>query len=168
VLWCPAYPSKVTTAERGSGARRATRDHGSRCRCPRSYPSGSFRKSGSQETRCWRKGDSNLYGAFPVKSVVLGSLFRSGKGRSSFFNRAVRDKRVCPLSTTLGHHVARGCFFVRLRAVSSSRPEVMDGAARRGGQEWRQGRRQARSGLDGRAHGARLDLGSTFAFQRLY
>jgi hypothetical protein len=29
------------------------------------------RKSGSQETRRWREKDSNLYGAFPVKGVVL-------------------------------------------------------------------------------------------------
>jgi hypothetical protein len=27
----------------------------------------SVRKSGSQRTRCWRKRDSNLYGAFSVK-----------------------------------------------------------------------------------------------------
>jgi hypothetical protein len=37
---------------------------------------------GSFLTRRWREGDSNLYGAFPVKPsflVVVGSLFGAGK-----------------------------------------------------------------------------------------
>jgi hypothetical protein len=42
--------------------------------------------SGSQQTPGWRKEDSNLYGALPVKwlfSVYCQFFVRSGKGRSS-------------------------------------------------------------------------------------
>ena len=38
--------------------------------------------SPSRMTHCWRKPDSNLYGAFPVKwsfLVFAGSLFGAGK-----------------------------------------------------------------------------------------
>src|SRR6266403_2186980 len=84
-------------------------------------------------TRCYRKADSNLYGVFPVKwlfSVYCQFFVRSGKGRSSFFNRAAGVKRVLSASGLRGIVVrhaggtslAKCCFFVRLRAVSSSRP----------------------------------------------
>src|SRR5690349_6914966 len=46
---------------------------------------------------------SSRFGLLPV-------LCSEREGRSLFFNRAARDKRVFPLSTTLRHHVARGCF----------------------------------------------------------
>ena len=39
-----------------------------------------FRKSSSHPTPRWREMDSNLYGAFPVKSVVLGLFDSSSFG----------------------------------------------------------------------------------------
>jgi len=77
--------------------------------------------------------DSNLYGAFPVKGVVLvllRVLCSERESRSSFFNRAAGVKKVLSASgfeenssqPAGGTSLAKCCFFVRLRAVSSSRP----------------------------------------------
>ena len=83
------------------------------------------RKSGSQLT---------CMGLFLSSGCFLGfthsSLFGSGKGRFSFFNRAAGVKRVLSASGLRrivvqhagGTSLAKCCFFVRLRAVSPSRP----------------------------------------------
>src|SRR4029077_6626922 len=53
-------------------------------RTPRQLPAFRYTKEKSSERRtvCWSEQDSNLYGAFPVKSCfwfVAGSLFGAGK-----------------------------------------------------------------------------------------
>src|SRR5438270_88492 len=58
---------------------------------------GASRKSGSHKTPRWRKQDSNLYGAFPVKRlflVLLPVLCSERESRSSFSNRATGVKKV--------------------------------------------------------------------------
>src|SRR5580704_3350013 len=77
---------------------------------------------------------TRLVWGFSCQAVVFGFccqfFVRSGKGRSSFFNRAAGVKRVLSASGLRrivvqyagGTSLAKCCFFVRLRAVSSSRP----------------------------------------------
>ena len=84
------------------------------------------------QTLCWSKPDSNLYGDFPVKwcfRFIASSLFGAGRAvlRSLIAPHLARG--FCPLPAwgnssrhAGGTSLAKCCFFVRLRAVSSSRP----------------------------------------------
>jgi len=97
---------------------------------PQKTPASRRRKANTRE----RQVRTRLVWGFSCQAVVFGfcSQFfvRSGKGRSSFFNRDAGVKRVLSASGLRrivvqhagGTSLAKCCFFVRLRAVSSSRP----------------------------------------------
>jgi hypothetical protein len=77
--WLPQhYPAQATEVACSEGPNDLSRSLVAR----QATDGMRSRGSGSQRTLCWRKADSNLYGAFPVKPsflVVVGSLFGAGK-----------------------------------------------------------------------------------------
>ena len=104
--------------------------------CNRATAHAMWRTSASHacaEARLCGPVRTRLVWGFFCQAVVLGLLSvlcSEREGRSSFFNRAAGVKRVLSASGLRrivvqyagGTSLAKCCFFVRLRAVSSSRP----------------------------------------------
>ena len=78
---CPIKPSPSISSDK---VARAVRQANQIDRVEGTSPNHRIfiRMSGSHQTRWWRKPDSNLYGAFPVKwcfRFIASSLFGAGK-----------------------------------------------------------------------------------------